>query len=435
MAPSDDATNGDVHVDGVHKDAWAPSPGWSAFRIRRWPVWAAPSALVAWLSTVVVFFVGALAAGLASTAIRRSDVITWLVLAGCGAVCVEASRRIREPAGVAKDLLSAWTLPVALLLPPLYALLIPLPLTALLQWRVRRGLVYRRVYSAAAIGLATAGASVLFHHLLGVDPSRALLESGAERTTLVGLAFGCAALGSVVNVLLVAVAVRLSSPEPTWRDLLGDREDRFLDLGELCLGVVVAGCWLVTPVLAVSMLVPVLFFQRSLLHTQLQAAARTDAKTGLLNAGAWQAEAEREILRARRERHPVAILLADLDHFKDVNDAYGHLAGDHALAATVRALRDGLRSYDLLGRFGGEEFTAALPHADQAEALRIAERLRRTVAAEPILWQGTPIALSISIGIAVVGVDGDDLIDLLAAADRALYCAKAAGRNRVALAS
>lgn len=409
----------------------------SAGAHRNWALWTTSPALACWLTGVTCVAALLAVAGLATTAGQLGQAACFVVLTGCGAVCVEAVRREGEPAGVAKDLLSAWTLPVALLLPPVYSLLIPVPLTVLLQLRVRRGLVHRRVYSAAVIGLANWVVSVAFHRYLGWDArGHHLLGGGAaDRTTILLGAVAVAAVGCALNVLLVGVAVRLASPETSWGELAGDREQRVLDAVEICLGVAVAGCWVLTPVLAVLMLLPVLLVQRSLTHAQLRAAARTDAKTGLLNAHAWQQEAEREIVRAQREGHPVAVLIADLDHFKRINDEHGHLSGDLALRAAATALCAELRPYDQLGRFGGEEFTAVLPRTGHAEALRVAERLRRAVAdAHVVIDTHMTVQISVSIGVAVLGKHGQDITDLLTAADHALYQAKQSGRNQVTLA-
>jgi diguanylate cyclase (GGDEF)-like protein len=404
-------------------------------RPRGWALWSARPALICWL-TAVVALAGVLAAiGVRTTAADPTQLLSWLVLAGCGAVCVEAMGRAGAPAGVSKDLLSAWTLPVALLLPPVYALVIPLPLTVLLQLRVRRGAWHRRMYSIAAIGLANWVVSATFHRYLSWAGGHLSLGTAADRTEILLVALGCAVVGCAINVALIGMAARLASPATTWREVTGNREQRVLEAGEICLGIAVAGCWLVTPALALIMLVPVLLVQRSLSHAQLRAAARTDAKTGLLNAKAWQEEAELEIVRGRREGQQVAVLIVDLDHFGAINDAHGHLAGDVVLLAAVTALRGALRPYDQLGRFGGDEFTAVLPRTGPAEAARIAERLRRAVATAPVILGDTAVDIDVSIGVAVSGVHGQDLTDLLLGADAALYRAKQDGRNRVALAS
>src|SRR5690606_28392615 len=159
--------------------------------------------------------------------------------------------------------------------------------------------------------------------------------------------------------------------------------------------------------------------QRSLLHAQLQAAARTDAKTGLLNAAAWQREADTEIVRARRRGDSLALLLVDIDHFKRVNDVHGHLAGDQVLAAVAEVLRTQLRDYDVVGRFGGEEFVVLLPGADLHEARRVAERLRSRIGRMAVAVDEALISVTVSAGGALMPAPGEDLCGLLAAAGRA----------------
>jgi diguanylate cyclase (GGDEF)-like protein len=185
--------------------------------------------------------------------------------------------------------------------------------------------------------------------------------------------------------------------------------------------------------------------QRGALVNQLQQAATTDAKTGLLNATTWEQLAHREISRAEREGNRLALLILDLDFFKDVNDRHGHLAGDAALVDVARCLTKELRSYDIIGRFGGEEFVAMLPDIELAEARRAAERIRARIALLPIAPSSNqsyaasqpPVSdatLSASIGVAGYPFHGLDLPTLLHRADAALYAAKQAGRNRVVIA-
>ncbi|GII79019.1 GGDEF domain-containing protein [Sphaerisporangium rufum] len=394
----------------------------------RWPLLALPTPLALYLCGTVGFAAGAAGFLATSTGFRWSDLITFIALTACGAVCIEATRRLGMPAGVSRDLLSAWWLPVALLLPPVYALLAPLPLQFLLQIRVRATVLYRRVFSAAAIGLSAAVASTVFHAGVG-DPGGYSFGSG----TAIALAVGCAVLFTVLNTALIAIAAHMADPETPWRDVLWDRERVLLDVVELCLGVLVAiACGLSLLLLALT-LPPVVLLQRSLLHAQLKAAARTDAKTGLLNATAWQREADTEIVRARRTGETLALLIVDIDHFKRVNDSYGHLVGDQVLAGVATALRSQLRDYDVVGRFGGEEFVVLLPRADVAEARRVAERLRSRVGRMAIPVDDAMITVTISAGVAIMSLHGDDLIELLAAADLALYRAKELGRDRVCL--
>ena len=148
------------------------------------------------------------------------------------------------------------------------------------------------------------------------------------------------------------------------------------DIAEFCVAVLVTSGIAFTPLTIVFALPFVTLLQRSFRHAQLLNASRIDSKTGLLNAGTWEREAASEVARAVRTRTPLALMLIDLDHFKAVNDAYGHLAGDRALRAISRTFKIFLRDYDLAGRFGGEEFALLLPHTGAADAQRIAERMR-----------------------------------------------------------
>ncbi|MEU8177691.1 GGDEF domain-containing protein [Microbispora hainanensis] len=394
----------------------------------RWPLLAQPPALVSYVCAIVAFDAVLIAVLAKSTAFHAPHLVMFGALTGCGAVCIEATRRLGMPAGVSRDLLSAWWLPVAFLLPPVYALLAPIPMQILLQLRVRATVLYRRVFSAAAIGIAAGSASAVFHRWV---PSAADLSAGKGES--IAVAAACAVLFTVLNTALIAVAAHASDPEGRWGEVLWDRERVLLDAVELCLGVLVAVVCGLNLALLLLVLPPVVLLQRSLLHAQLQAAARTDPKTGLLNAAAWQREADTEIVRAQRTGDALALVLVDIDHFKKVNDTYGHLVGDQVLAQVAATLRTQLREYDVVGRFGGEEFVVLLPGADVHEARRVAERLRTRVGRMVVPAEQATVTVTVSAGVAIMNVHGEDLIELLAAADLALYRAKELGRDRVCL--
>jgi diguanylate cyclase (GGDEF)-like protein len=150
--------------------------------------------------------------------------------------------------------------------------------------------------------------------------------------------------------------------------------------------------------------------------------SRTDRLTGLANRAHFDEELAREVQRARRSGRPLAVALVDLDHFKRLNDAEGHAAGDEVLRRCARAWQEGLRAGDLLGRYGGEEFGVLLPETGLDEAREVVERLRAA----------TPGRVTCSAGVALLGDGG--AAALVADADRALYAAKAAGRDRVRVA-
>ena len=350
-------------------------------------------------------------------------------------ICIEAMRRLGQPSGVSRDLLSAWWLPIALLLPPLYALLAPFVIGAVLYLRARRIPLYRRVFSSAALGLAGAAASATFHLVIPHVAVVTLAGSHAwlTRPPVVLTAVACAVLFAVVNSFIVAVAAHLAEPEAPLKKMLWDREALLLDLTETCVGILVAVTCVLSFLLLLVALPPVILLQRSLMHQQLAAAARTDPKTGLLNATAWQREADAEVTRALRTGTPLALLLVDVDHFKQVNDSHGHLIGDEVLRALAAELRQQVRESDVVGRFGGEEFTVLLPRTDGAGACRIAERLRGSAGRLSVSAADAGISVTVSIGVAVLGQHGHDLFELLAAADVALYRAKDAGRDQVRL--
>ncbi|MEV0236178.1 GGDEF domain-containing protein [Nonomuraea sp. NPDC050786] len=394
----------------------------------RWPLLGQRRPLVVYLCAIVALDLAAIMVCAVTTVFQWRDMLTFGALMACGAVCIEATRRLGMPAGVSRDLLSAWWLPVALLLPPLYAIFAPIVLQVLLQVRVRATVLYRRVFTSAAIGLAGCTASVAFHRVVN-DPW--VLSQGSGPPILYAVA--AAVLFSLLNIALIAIAAHTADPDIAWREVLWNRESMMLDIVELCLGVTVSICCGLNLSLLILALPPVVLLQRSLLHAQLQAAARTDAKTGLLNAAAWQREADTEIVRARRTGGTLAVLIIDIDHFKRVNDAHGHLVGDQVLVGVASTLRTQLRDYDVVGRFGGEEFVVLLPGADGREARQVAERLRARIGHMAIPVDDTLIRVTISAGVALMSVHGDDLIDLLAAADLALYRAKELGRDRVCI--
>ncbi len=167
---------------------------------------------------------------------------------------------------------------------------------------------------------------------------------------------------------------------------------------------------------------------------ELRVVARTDGLTGVLNRVALFDDGQRALARCRRQGLPFALLLLDLDNFKQVNDRWGHSVGDAVLCHFVRVVRScGHERVRMLGRYGGEEFVMLLPGADLAHATAVAEQLRVQLASTPMDCGHRKLVVTISIGVAVAD-EGSDLDALLACADRAMYQAKAAGRDRVVVA-
>lgn len=408
-----------------------------------WPLLSLQVQLAGYVLSIIAADIALLGWEIPRTDTHLADAVLFVALMACGAICVEATRRLGQPSGMSRDLLSAWWLPVALLLPPVYAIGAPVILSVLMHLRVRKNPVYRRAFSTAALGLSGAMASLTFRTLIPAAREPALSQSGSvwiARPETIAAAVGCAILFGVLNTGIVAIAARLAEPDIGVKELLFNRENLVLDLVEACTGILVTVSAAVSPVLLVVALPPIILLQRSLMHAQLQAAARTDSKTGLLNAAAWQREADSEVSRANRRDEPVSVLLIDVDHFKRVNDGHGHLTGDDVLRGLAAELRQQVRETDVVGRFGGEEFVVLLPRTDEAEACRIAERLRRSAGVVSVLAGDTPVGVTVSVGVATSeaasrhregGPRDADVFDLLTAADVALYRAKSDGRNRV----
>jgi diguanylate cyclase (GGDEF)-like protein len=208
-------------------------------------------------------------------------------------------------------------------------------------------------------------------------------------------------------ISILAVGVTLSLPTPA---VEGDAYP-LTELGAGLLWMTIAGI--------AGFTVSELVRQREWLEVQLARLARTDALTGLPNRRAWDEELERELARARRSGEPLCAVLLDLDYFKDFNDQHGHQAGDEQLRATAALWRRSLRATDLIARYGGEEFAVLLTATSMPRAREVVEGLRRSV----------PRGETVSAGVAEWD-RSETGVELVARADRALYEAKRAGRDR-----
>jgi diguanylate cyclase (GGDEF)-like protein len=326
-----------------------------------------------------------------------------------------------------------WTFAGALVLPPVYAVAVAVVVHMHVWARTGRPRVplYRSVYSAATIVLACLGGSAVIGLLgSGSDP---LTAAGIPGIALALLAY------TTINTGLVAGAIAMSAPQPDLSRVLGRLDDNLLELATLSLGALTAVALVINQWLVLLALPPLVVLHRAVLVRHLEEAANIDGKTGLLNAVAWHAQAERLLQRSSRADGPRGVLVLDLDHFKAVNDTHGHLVGDQVLVAVAGALRAEVRERDLVGRFGGEEFVVLLagPAAGAAiEMEAVAERIRSRVAhlRMEIPTPDGPLTVSgltVSIGGAVAPAEGADLHTLLQIADTALYAAKRAGRNVV----
>jgi diguanylate cyclase (GGDEF)-like protein len=399
--------------------------------VRSWPLWIQPRRVQV---TVLVVEVAALVLLLTRTGDTTPTAVAFghsAVLAVLGVVHTELAvgvERIRlmvtRPTHV--GLTSVWTFAGALTLPLVFAAAVAVVVQGYVWVRSgeARAPLFKHVFSTASVVLACGAAS-------------AVAAAGAE----LGPAVIPAALlaYTAVNSLLIAAVVALAIGSADPRTLFGDVDDNVLELATLTLGALVALVLGINPVLVVLVLPPLLVLHRAVLVGQLEEAAATDGKTGLLNAHTWGARAEHQLQRAGGAGVPHAVLVLDIDHFKTVNDLHGHLAGDQVLAAVARALRAEVRERDLVGRFGGEEFVILLVgqrEGGETDLGAIAERIRERVAGL-VVDVTTPDGvvrireLSVSVGGALHPGGRADLDGLMRIADTALYSAKRAGRNRV----
>jgi diguanylate cyclase (GGDEF)-like protein len=403
--------------------------------VRGWAWWQLPWLLRCYVGLVPAVAVVLTCLAAAETTWHATDLWKFALLLGCGLISVAATPRVvYRHGGMTRDFITVWVLPIAILLPPVYAMVTPIPLYVLTQMWVFRGVVYRRVFTVGAIGLAYGAASVLFRAF------PASFAGGAIGTGMHALTWAVAVaiaeqVGRRGHQILIMGGIKLSNPSAKLIPQELNREALVADFAEFDLGVLITIVVAVSPVLAIFAVPTVLLVRRFMMHGQLLAQSRIDTKTGLLNASTWEQEATTEIARAVRTGIPLALALVDIDHFKVVNDTYGHLVGDKTLRAVTDALQSQLRAYDVAGRFGGEEFVILLPHAREVDALAVAERLRIHIASLVIPVDdsdasGPFVKVTISVGVAALDRSRRELTDMLNAADAALYHAKETGRNK-----
>jgi len=173
------------------------------------------------------------------------------------------------------------------------------------------------------------------------------------------------------------------------------------------------------------------------LEQRIMKLATTDSLTGVLNRRAFMERMEEEIQRAKREGNPISLILMDIDHFKRINDTYGHQTGDLVLQRVTNKLIDKSRAYDFVGRYGGEEFVICVLSTEEAAPHFIAERMRRDIEAQTVVTDHSnqTIRITASFGVATCRPESEDGLDaLIKRTDKALYEAKNRGRNRVCLA-
>jgi diguanylate cyclase (GGDEF)-like protein/putative nucleotidyltransferase with HDIG domain len=313
----------------------------------------------------------------------------------------------------------------AILLPPqLVALLGTIEMVPeWLKYRYRWHIQTFNICNYTIDVMAAWGVAHLLHKGIVTNPELRLALAGAAASVVF----------VALNHGLLAVMLRLVYGHTARDTGLFTFENLSTELVLAALGVATAAFWHSNAWVIPFVLAPLLLIHRSLSVPALQAEARVDPKTGLFNARYFAAALAEELGRAGRFGRPMSLIMADLDLLRDINNTYGHLAGDAVLQGIAEVFRAQLRHYDVPARFGGEEFSILLPETPPEQALEIAERIRRAVADRTfdVETSSEPIRATVSIGVAGYPKDGADANELIHQADLAVYRAKLQGRNRV----
>ena len=318
-------------------------------------------------------------------------------------------------------------LAAALLLPPELIVLIGI-VQNIPEWLKERYSWFVQSFNICNFTLNTLAAWGANQAILNAD---GLVANDARRTALGAFAACVVFVGT--NHFLLGSMLRIGRGFTFRETQLFTVESLSTDLVLTMLGVALAIFWETNPWLIPVALAPLLVLHRSLSVPQLQAEARIDSKTGLFNARHFATALNDELGRASRFNRPLSLIMADLDLLRDINNSYGHLAGDAVLQGIADVFRAQLRHYDVPARFGGEEFSILLPETPPEQALEIAERIRRAVAERSfeVETASEPIRATVSLGVAGFPGDALDANELIHQADLAVYRAKLQGRNRV----
>ncbi len=323
-----------------------------------------------------------------------------------------------------------------LLLPPaLFVLLVVIP--HLVEW-IRKRLAHSPLLRAWYIQPF----NITTHLIAGMTARWAFTALIPAATALtIPMSLLAVTLGALIyvllNHLLIGLALVLARGISLRESGVFEIANLLSDLIQLCLGYVVAALWQLNPWLILPALSPQVMIYRALMIPQLEQEAHTDSKTGLWNARHFNELFSAELERARRFDRPLALMMADLDLLRNINNTYGHLAGDVVLTGIGQVIRKTIREYDIAARFGGEEFCIVLLEAGLQKALAAAERLRQAVEATrfTVSTSAEPIHVTLSLGVACFPHDAATATDLIHQADVAVYQAKLRGRNCVASAA
>lgn len=400
--------------------------------------------MILFLITMEIIGVGCFVwASVEAPRITGVDWIRFAILAIGGTAHIQFTHRQEErrrnrTRTVLIDLTAVWLFPAAIVLPvPLILLLVVVIRTQ--RWFTARRPAHNFIFSSVTHGLAATTAHLTF---VALSLSSWITVPGVGSIVTFGLFIVAGLVYEGIQLAYVGGILALgASSTPTLRNVLGSKADNLLETMTIGLGAVTAILLVTMPPAVAIMAVVTVVFNRLAELDQLQDEARNDSKTGVFNMRGWSEAAERALERSLRADESLALMMIDLDHFKWINDTFGHPAGDDVLRNVAQTLGEVTRPADVVGRFGGEEFLVLLPDVTETTTKVAAERLRNAIEDLRIATtdkrggQTTISGRTASVGVAMSPANGSTLESLLLAADSAVYDAKESGRNQVRFAS
>lgn len=411
-----------------------------------WALWRVPKPVLVLVLIVNSLTVVVTAATAFLVPIDSGDLARFGMLTGCTWAAVELTRHFERRRSFAHqayvahiDTTAVWVFAAVIVLPPALASAMVV-ITRILWWyrvKKRRAVPYRQIYSGATVLLGAQVAILVLAAGMRTYPGIPSDTFPAGMVDL-GVVVLAGTLSWAVNFALVLAALALFNPTVRASDLTNNFSEQLLEAGAAALGLLVAVAVVANPVALPGVIVVMVALNRGLLVSQYEHAARIDAKTGLATAGRWHEFAKEMLARARHQQTNLGLLIVDLDHFKAINDTYGHPFGDKALRCVADELRSEVRELDACGRWGGEEFTVLLADvANEQNVHRVAERIRlriQSVVLDPPDESHDSVTIRASVGgVFFIPDETTTLDDLVLAADSELYAAKNAGRNTVRL--
>ncbi len=306
------------------------------------------------------------------------------------------------------------------------ATVIVITISHLVEWVWHKYPWYIQSYNIATYAIAVSGASLVAR----------IINPTQEINTFQGalaLFFGILTF-TLINHFLVGLVIKLARGQSFSQSGVFKFLTLMIDFTIMALGVGTALIWAISPFATIFVLAPLFIIRSGLKVPHLQRQSEIDPKTGLFNARYFADEFENELARANRYNRPLTIILGDLDLLRNINNTYGHLAGDVVLKGVANILKTSFREYDLVARFGGEEFAIMVPETTPEDVYARVEEIRKEIEAAEfeVDTSITPITVTISFGISgLYGIPGPDIKsnDIINDADAALYNAKLSGRN------